>query len=65
MKKISVIMPFLKEGKEPLNTIISMNRTADPSSFEILAICDGEENYEHENEIRKIPNVKYFKNEEQ
>jgi len=58
-------MPFLKEGKEPLNTIISMNRTADPSSFEILAICDGEENYEHENEIRKIPNVKYFKNEEQ
>ena len=61
MKKVSVVMAFLNEKAEPLNTVISMNRSADPATFEIVVVCDAPE-YEFENEITKYPNVKLIKN---
>lgn len=61
MKKVSVVMAFLNEKAEPLNTVISMNRSADPSTFEIIVMCDAPE-YEFEHEITKYPNVRLVKN---
>lgn len=44
MKKLSVIMPFLNESKEPYETVKSMCETADPNRFEIIAIDDFSDN---------------------
>lgn len=55
MKKLSVIMPFLKEGMEPIKTIISINNTTNPEDIEILAICD-EPEYEYEDYIKSLFN---------
>lgn len=62
MKKLTVVMPFLKENFEPINTIISMNNTDDSSTFEIIAVCD-EPYYEFEKELKKFDNVILVKNE--
>jgi glycosyltransferase involved in cell wall biosynthesis len=61
MKKLTVVMPFLNEEFEPINTIISMNNTADCSEFEIIAICDAPE-YKFEEAMRRFTNVRFVKN---
>ena len=62
MKKLTIVMPFLNEGYEPINTIISINNTTNPDEIEIIAICDTRE-YEHEEQIKQFKNVKFIKNE--
>jgi len=54
-------MPFLNEKYEPVNTIISMNNTANPNDFDIIAICDAPE-YEFEDDIKQFSNVIFVKN---
>lgn len=54
-------MPFLNEGYEPINTIISINNTTDPTQVEIIAICDAPE-YEYEEKIKQFSNVTFIKN---
>lgn len=61
MKKVSVVMVFLNEKAEPLNTLVSMNRSADPSTFEVIMMCDSPE-YEFEQEVAKHSNAKLIKN---
>lgn len=61
MKKLTVVMPFLNEGIEPVNTIISMNNTADPDTFDIIAINDGG-TFEHEEKLKEHKNVFYVNN---
>lgn len=61
MTKISVVMPFLNEGYEPINTILSINFTIDPTQVEIIAICDAPE-YEFEEKIKEFSNVRFIKN---
>jgi len=40
-KKITIIMPYLNEQKEPLETVQSIYDTASSDSFKIIAIDDG------------------------
>ena len=54
-------MPFLNEKYEPINTIISMNNTANVEDFDIIAICDAPE-YEFEDDIKNFSNVTFIKN---
>lgn len=63
MKKLTIIMPFLNEGYEPINTIISINNTTDPTQIQIIAICDSPE-YEYEEQITQFPNVIFVKNKQ-
>jgi glycosyltransferase involved in cell wall biosynthesis len=62
MKKLTIVMPFLNEGYEPVNTVISINNTTDPTQIEIIAICDAPE-YEYEDKLREFPNVIFVKNQ--
>jgi glycosyltransferase involved in cell wall biosynthesis len=62
MKKLTIVMPFLNEGYEPVNTIMSINNTANPDEIEIIAICDAPE-YEYENKLRQFSNVTFIKNQ--
>lgn len=41
MKKITIIMPFLNEDNEPIETVKSIYETANSSLFDIIAIDDG------------------------
>jgi len=41
MKKITLIIAALNEGKEPLNTIKSIYETANPELFDLIVINDG------------------------
>lgn len=61
-KKLTVIMPFLNEEYNPIDTIISINNTvSNPSQIEIIAICDYP-TYEYDDIITKFSNVKFIKN---
>jgi glycosyltransferase involved in cell wall biosynthesis len=40
MNKITIIIPFLNEGEEPLNTIQSIYSTCNPSLIDIIAVDD-------------------------
>jgi len=44
MKKVTIIMPFLNEDNEPVETVRNIYQTADPSLFEIIAIDDCSKN---------------------
>jgi glycosyltransferase involved in cell wall biosynthesis len=61
MKKLSIIMPFLKEGIEPVKTVLSINNTIDSRDVEILVICD-EPEYEYEELLIGFKNVRLIKN---
>lgn len=59
MKKITIIMPYLNEGEEVINTINSIYETADKSLFNIIAIDDGSKDTYN---LSMYPEVKYVKN---
>jgi glycosyltransferase involved in cell wall biosynthesis len=40
VKKVTIIMPFLNEDREPIETVQDIYRTANPSLFDIIAIDD-------------------------
>lgn len=40
MKKLTIVMPFLNEGEEPLNTIKSIYATCEKEAVQIIAIDD-------------------------
>lgn len=64
-KKLSIVMPFLNEGNEPILTIQSIYDTANPDDFEIVAIQDSPEPHVLE-EVNKpnslFPSVRFYKN---
>lgn len=62
MKKLTIVMPFLNEGYEPINTILSINNTTDPTQIQIIAICDAPV-YEYEEKIKEFSNVTFIKNQ--
>ena len=58
--KITIIMPFLNEGYEPVSTVESIYATADPSLFRIVAVNDGGVDvYRHA--FRRFPEVEYVR----
>lgn len=59
MKELSVIMPFLNEESEPIQTIKSLYDTAAKKNFEIIAIDD---NSTKSLDFSGFRNVKYIKN---
>jgi len=63
MKKITIIIPFLNEGDEPINTIDSIYQTANPEDFEILAIDDVSFDNIDFSRFNKYKDVKFVRNE--
>lgn len=62
MKKLTIIMPFLNEGDEPLKTIESIYRTCDTDFIDIIAIDDcSTYNY---SDFSLYPKVKIVRNAE-
>lgn len=59
MKKITIIMPFLNEGDEPIKTITSIYETAPRELFEIIAIDDASEKL---TDLACYPEVRYVRN---
>lgn len=59
MKKISIIMPFLNEEKEPRRTIESIYETAPEGLYEIIAIDD---HSEKRSSLKGMKNVKCLRN---
>lgn len=68
MKDLTVIMPFLNEGKEPEKTIESIYSTASKKRVDIIAIDDNSNSIPGAGEITqmeialKYPEVKYIRN---
>ena len=62
-KRLTVIMPFLNEGDEPLRTIQSIYETANPDDLEIIAIQDGADKHALDDVSNKIafPAVRFYK----
>lgn len=60
-KKLSIIMPFLNEGQEPLNTIRSIYDTANPDDFEIIAIQDDPKDFEFD--ASEFKSVRLYRNQ--
>ena len=58
--KLSIIMPYLNEFEEPLNTIKSMRETSNIDNFEVIAIDDFSK---IPTDLTMFPNVKSIKNE--
>jgi glycosyltransferase involved in cell wall biosynthesis len=61
MGKITVIMPFLNEEKEPVETVKSINATSPEGLVDIIAIDDGSKN---PISFGNFSNVKYIRNKE-
>lgn len=59
MKKLTIIMPYLNEQEEVINTLESIYKTADRSLFNIIAIDDGSRDIY---DFSPYPEVKYIKN---
>lgn len=68
MKEITIIMPFLNEGKEPEKTIESIYETAPKSKFDIIVIDDGSNSFPNINDVTQMElcsrfqDVQYVKN---
>lgn len=62
MKKISIIIPFLNEGDEPLNTIKNIYQTADSSKFEIILLDDNSTDDVDPSVYEKFKEVTYIRN---
>jgi len=59
MKKITIVMPFLNEEEEPLQTLKSIRNTAPDDLYEVIAIDDGSI---APPDLQGFPGVKYVKN---
>jgi len=68
MKDLTIIMPFLNEGEEPLKTIESVYETAPKKKIDIIAIDDGYSLSKENSNIAQMeiasrfPDVKYIRN---
>ena len=62
MKELTIIIPFLNEGVEPVNTINSINETSDIEFINIILIDDGSDELFDINLIKNFKNVQYIKN---
>jgi glycosyltransferase involved in cell wall biosynthesis len=63
MTKLSIIIPFLNEGEEPINTINSIDETSNKEDVEIILIDDGSSDGEDLSRFEKFSNVRFFRNE--
>lgn len=61
-KKITIIMPFLNEGQEPVRTMESLYDITDSSLFNVIAIDDKSD--EPTNGLEKFPDLSLLKNYE-
>jgi len=64
MKKLSIIMPFLNEQHEPIDTIESIYSTTSSRDFEILAIDDNSTDNQDPDRFLRFNEVIYIKNNE-
>ena len=60
MPKLSIIMPFLNEGEEPLRTVESIYDTCRAEDVEIIAIDDGSDH--HNTDFSPYPAVRMVRN---
>ncbi len=59
-KKLTIIMPYLNEGREPLETIKSIHETFNSNFFQIIAIDDCSDHFVN---LSQFANVRQIRNE--
>jgi glycosyltransferase involved in cell wall biosynthesis len=62
MNRLSIIIPFLNEGDEPINTLNNILSTADGSMLDIVMIDDASTDFLDGNRFKNYSNVTYIRN---